>query len=286
MANQPSFSQRHGFSPQAQQKPFDELPPWVRPELQTAAVNALHNEETNAGAALGYYLYARLKPRVWKVLNREPPGNPQGGPWAYYIPEVIKRCEWWDFYDVCEEVWALLEGEWNRATADNLSDSLNAVFAREGLAWRFQGGRIERAHPAPVASSLQRAHRLLSESRFQGPDEQFDKACGHLNRRPTPDAENCVKDAVAALEGVANIVVGATGQTLSNLMKADPLRSGTHPDLRRLIEQLYAFRGSAPGVAHGLVGQSQVSVGEAEFVLAISAAAMVYLATDVTSNSP
>ena len=47
--------------------------------------------------------------------------------------------------------------------------------------------------------------------------------------------------------------------------------------LDETIRKVYAYRGDQPGVAHGLVGTSKVTVDEAEFVLAMSAAIIIYL---------
>jgi hypothetical protein len=40
---------------------------------------------------------------------------------------------------------------------------------------------------------------------------------------------------------------------------------------------VYAYRGSEPGVAHGAVQASKVTVDEAEFVLGMAAAIIIYL---------
>lgn len=47
--------------------------------------------------------------------------------------------------------------------------------------------------------------------------------------------------------------------------------------LDEAILKVYAYRGDQPGVAHGLVGTSTVTVDDAEFVLAMSAAIIIYL---------
>ncbi len=97
-----------------------------------------------------------------------------------------------------------------------------------------------------------------------------------LNQRPEPDEENCVKDAVGALEAVANIVAGTAGVQLNTMLNQEPFRSGIHPTIRQSIEKIYAYRGAAPGVGHGQVGPSVVGVSEAIWVLATTAATIIY----------
>ena len=82
------------------------------------------------------------------------------------------------------------------------------MFASEGIIWRYQGKRIERALTALVSKNLQEVRALLSDPRFEGPDEHFSKAVGFLSQPPEPDWENCVKDATEATEGVARTVSG------------------------------------------------------------------------------
>ena len=65
----------------------------------------------------------------------------------------------------------------------------------------------------------------METNELVAPARQWRKAQEHLSKRP-PDHENCVKDAVGALEGVARILTGKTGQTLSKIL----------PDLARVAE--------------------------------------------------
>jgi hypothetical protein len=126
---------------------------------------------------------------------------------------------------------------------------------------------------------------LLNDPKFRGPDEQFAKAVGHLNKRPEPDEENCVKDAVGALEAVTNILVGTSNEQLNKLLEKEPIKSVVHPTIRQSIEKIYAYRGAAPGAGHGQVGASVVGVAEATWVLATSAATILYLTTKLTKGT-
>src|SRR6266487_2814886 len=45
------------------------------------------------------------------------------------------------------------------------------------------------------------AKGILRDADLAGPNDQFGNALAAFNRRPEPDTENCVKDAVGAAEG-------------------------------------------------------------------------------------
>ncbi|MDP2935755.1 MAG: hypothetical protein Q8O86_04620 [Dehalococcoidia bacterium] len=282
MSEQP-FSQRHSLAPAPSPQRDDHLPPSVRAELaitfRDCASEGLFGGTPEPAVLDELYniLYNRLKPLIWKVLQRQPPGNPMGGPWNYYIPELINKCEWWQFYDICEEMYKVALKYGNKEGGGIFAQRANALFAREGVAWRFSGGSIERAYNPLVAETLEQARTLLQDPKYEGADEHFQKALDHLNRRPEPDKENCVKDAVGAVEATARIICGDPKAKLSDILGKEPFRSGIHPTLRVAIERLYAYRGDVGGVAHGQVGPSQVGIEEANWALTMAAATILYL---------
>lgn len=276
MTNQ-SFPERQGFAPPAQPVGYDGLPGYVR----SAFSNTLREFIVDRAAVLspGVFnssLYECLKPHIWKVMLT-PPGNPQGGPWNYYIPTLIQQCQWWQFYEICEDVYKLIARSYGQPGAEVFAQEANGLFARDGLVWQFKEGRIERMYNPRIAQKVEEARTLLRDPRFKGADEQFTKAVDHLNKRPSPDKENCVKDAVGAVEAMARIVCADHESLLSHLLNKEPLESGIHQDLRDVIRKLYAYRGNAGGVAHGQVGASEVGVEEAEWVLSIAAGTILYL---------
>ncbi len=273
MANQ-RFSDTYGFAPQPDSKPDDHLPGWVR----EAITNEIRGFVDNPPLASlpGIDVYALFRPYIWQVLDREPPGNPMGGPWSFYIPKTLMECLWWQFYDIVQQISQLVSQQWGDECSINISERVNTVFAREGIPWKIEDGEVVRALAPSIQEQIREASALLTNPRFEGPDEQFKRAIGCMNQRPGPDEENCVKDAVGALEGVANIIAGTTGAQLNTLLHQEPFQSGIHPTIRQSIEKIYAYRGAAPGVGHSQVGPATVSIAEATWVLATSAATILY----------
>ncbi|HUU08429.1 MAG TPA: hypothetical protein VMW61_02790, partial [Dehalococcoidales bacterium] len=153
----------------------------------------------------------------------------------------------------------------------------NTLFREEQLGFELRDGKIEKVGSGFIDAKVKEARYLLKEPEFKGADEHFEKAIKALNTRPKPDVENCVKDAVAAIESVGRIIVGDEKALLDDIIK-DMAEKGIIPKpLDQTIQKIYAYRGGQPGVAHGLVGASKVTVDEAEFVLAMSAAIIIYL---------
>ena len=99
----------------------------------------------------------------------------------------IQNLEWWEFYDVCEELLRISKDP------EPLATELEALFVQEGLPYRIDTDGIHWRLSEPAEASRAQATRLLVErADLGGPAEQWDKAQGHLAARP-PDPENCIK---------------------------------------------------------------------------------------------
>ncbi len=268
------FSESYGFAPQPDFKPDEYLPGWVREAITNEIRDFVSNQPSTSLPVIN--IYAMFRPYIWQVLNREPPGNPMGGPWVMYIPRTLQQCEWWQLYDILQQLSQLISKKWGEEYSVDFSNRINEILSREGIPWKMENSEIVRTLSPPIQEQIREAHVLLTNPKFEGPDEQFQKAIDCLNQRPELDEENCVKDAVGALEAVANIIAGTTGVQLNNLLNQEPFRSDIHPAIRQSIEKIYAYRGAAPGVGHGRVGPSVVGTAEAIWVLATTAATIIY----------
>ena len=203
-------------------------------------------------------------PWVWDV------GNDRQASRA--IEKLIMNCQWWQFYDICEVLWQSLKYK-----RDNLSEEINTLFREEHLGFELRDGKVEKIGSGFIDARIEEARYLLKEPEFKGADKHFEKAMKALNARPNPDVENCVKDAVSAIESVGRIIVNDEKALLSDIIKEMAKNKTIPKPLDEAIQKIYAYRGDQPGVAHGLVGTSKVTIDEAEFVLAMSAAIIIYL---------
>lgn len=195
-----------------------------------------------------------------------------GGPRAWSI--FLGGLKWNEFYDVCEALWEIISGQ----VRDDFSNGLNDLFARHYIGYQLRDGEIERVGARAQDAAIAEARGILRDPDLSGPDEQFQKAVGFFNLRPEPDTENCVKEAVSAVEGVAQILLNDRKLTLSKALSRLQNEQDVHPTLISLLEKLYAYRSNAKGVGHARTGDKEVRIEDAEFALAVSASAIVYLA--------
>ncbi len=135
----------------------------------------------------------------------------------------------------------------------------------------------------PVGNPLNRpsfvqATAALQSPKFARPRDQFEKALQLFAQKP-PDIENALKDAVGAVEGVANIVAGTSGQQLDAIVEKLVAGNKIPKPNDQIFKMLYARRGAAPGVAHSNVTKSPgLSYIEIGFLLGICAECIRYLA--------
>lgn len=176
-------------------------------------------------------------------------------------------------WEICDCMEALVDLSKDRPAVAGRVESL---LAQEGMpyAMRDTGRLAWRFSPAALAVQEQ-VSTLLAQPGFAGPLQQWEKALSLLSGRP-PDPENCIKDAVSALEGVGRILSGKPHATFSDLVKDLAQQLNIHPTLREAMSKIYAYRGDVEGVAHSQTQPSTVTVEDAEFVLHTTGAAITY----------
>ncbi len=276
------FSQRYGLRPTPEGLMYEKVPEQARLGFYYIVEQSFKDKDEEALVDLYKHLCVELRVPydrnidiAFSRLMFEPYNE---GAIRTKITQAIERlinnCEWWQFYDICELTWESLIG---KRVKDNFSTQVNILFRDEQLGFELTNGKIEKVGSGFIDARIKEVRYLLKEQEFKGADKHFEKAIKALNIRPNPDVENCVKDAVSAIESVGRIIVNDDKALLSDIIK-DMANKGIIPKpLDQAIQKIYAYRGDQPGVAHGLVGTSKVTVDEAEFVLAMSAAIIIYL---------
>ena len=63
-----------------------------------------------------------------------------GGPWQYYIPRTLTACEWWQFYDMLEEVCGLITARWSAEFLPAFCETIVGILAGEGVPWTIEEG--------------------------------------------------------------------------------------------------------------------------------------------------
>ncbi len=252
---------------------YDDLPERARNGIYTELALLFRTDLGSTFAASLYEATCR------KTRERFGPASPYYTSLETDIWPLIRKANWSDVLAIIED-W--LQGFPKLRLRSGATDferfvsAVNAPFVEDGIGWSIgKDLRITRRQSAVLETRLKEAGLLLQDPRFTAADQLWRKAVDALNRIPEPDVENCIKDAVAAVESAVSSLTGKRVQ-LDRYVK-DMANEGRIPKpLDESFAKVYAYRGNQPGVGHGSDIPLSARVQDAEYVLNWAAAAIVY----------
>lgn len=270
------FSKRHGLTPTPKGLIHKDVPTTARVALCNLIIECQNSLKSKYQ---GYKAYRSLYFDICKILRvlpspEEPNISHEEEHYHNKLNELVVTCEWWQFFDICEILFSFFIMKHRR---DAFSKRVNILFKEERLGYELRDGKIEKFSSEYIDEKIQETRYLLKEPEFKSADELFEKAIKALNEKPNPDSENCIKDAIATVESVGKIIRKDKKARIDNIIK-EAIQKGVIPQhLGEPIIKLYIYRGNESAIAHGGTEPSKVTEDEAEFVLAMSAAIIIYL---------
>lgn len=217
-----------------------------------------------------------------------------------HAQEALGVLHWDKTYDFCERLYSYLAkeigynqyDEYHVVTSKSevqafIASGLQRLFAEEELAFEFKDGLVLRRGRKHTVDITTRAQVVLGDSRLLGARKHYDKAMKFFRERTNPDYENCVKEAVCAVEAAGKALFPtAKATTLGDLAKwLGNTKEVTVPKtLAQITTAIYAYRSGGQGVGHGGAEGGAATAEVAEYVLAVCASQIIYF-VDV-SNPP
>jgi len=206
---------------------------------------------------------------------------------------ILSTLDWEKVYDFCERLHNHLGCDvgyvWNdefQITTPKvevqsfISDELQRLFEEESLAFEFTSGLVQRRGRKHTVDMATKSQVVLGDPRFRGARKHYEKAL-HFFRNPSnPDYENCVKEAVCAVEAVGKVLFPVSKtSTLGDLAKwlATTKEVSIPKALIPTITGIYGFRNGGDGVGHGGATGGTATADVAEYVLAVCASQIIYL---------
>jgi hypothetical protein len=123
---------------------------------------------------------------------------------------------------------------------------------------------------------IEQIEPLVDRTRYPAAALHIDKAVGFL-RGPSVDLENAAKEAVTAVESLAKVLLANPTATLGDCVKEFRRRRLLPREMGRVLESLYVYRSTTPGVGHGGTDLPAVSTADATFILGVASVAVRYL---------
>ncbi|HPU93058.1 MAG TPA: hypothetical protein PKU99_02815 [Candidatus Saccharicenans sp.] len=277
-----SFTKRHGYGPHASGPIYEDAPEKLRIGLWNLIQDYVRNNN------LPDYESLYLKITSWLKIKRQEMINPFRE--IEYL--IITKLEWYQLFELIERFFDLIvfygydEGDYRRRVIPeqvgkiryDYTVEINRLFEDENIGWRLKKGQLERIGPNFLETEvIQKTRDILKNQVFAGPNNQFNKAIWFLSKRPDPDLENCVKEAVGALEGVARLLINDKTVSLGKAVDKLNAMGKIRKPFDKIFHVLYGFASNEPGVRHAAVKPSNMSVPEASFVLYSSAVCILFL---------
>ena len=207
----------------------------------------------------------------------------------YKMVEPLQKMDWWRIYVFLERVYSQLltsdeyydeyETSIERTSLAKVrkyfTDEVNTILAEDNLAYYFTDGQFVRRGRAQTQKNFQRMGTVLVSPSLSNVSKHYNKARKFFNERPEPDAENCIKEAVCALEACLEVLTKkkVSGQFAKVIKQIHEIP----PTIANGMIKLYAYRGDGKGVTHAATQGSKVSEFEAELVLNLVASYVTYL---------
>ena len=212
------------------------------------------------------------------------------------LMESLLSMEWTMIYTFCERVYERLlkrvsrmhsyetGSEWVEVVSiaevrQYYSDELNNLLAEENISYQFVDGQFLRKGRAQTQKNIQRAGAVLSDSSLSRVRNHFNKALKFYDSRPDPDVENCIKEALCALEACIEIKTKKpASKEFTKVIKQLTGNDEIPGPIGEGMIKLYALRGSGEGIAHAAPEGVKVTELEAELVLSLVATYITYVA--------
>ena len=232
-------------------------------------------------------------------IAREAPGNYNSSGASVLraqndVAEFIEKVPWAKAFDFCERLHNHLAVEVGGVDfSDNyyavkprsevqeyVAAELQRLFLEEGLAFEFSDGLVRRRGRKHTVEITTRADVVLEDARLVAARRHYGKALQFFRHPSQPDYENCVKEAVCAVEAAGkSLFPEAKASTLGDLLKW--MSTSKDVSLPKALAQTfhgnYGFRSGGEGIGHGGSTGGHATRDVAEYVLSVSASQIIYL---------
>ena len=211
---------------------------------------------------------------VCRILRERPDSNN----WTEYpniedeVKELIDNCQWYEVYDIIEEVYGALNSSGRTKEAEKFSVEINNFFVKEGIGWQFKEGLVEIRGPEAFESAVTEARDTLEEDGRITASNEIHEALLDLSRRPKPDLTGALQHSVAALECVARDVTGKPKLNLERIIKKHP--GLIPPPLDEAVVKIWGF--SSEQGRHLREGRNP-DFKEVELIVGLSSVVASYL---------
>jgi len=211
------------------------------------------------------------------------------------IKDNLKTIEWYYVFAFCEQLHKKLFSPIFEYDMNNnyigeevslneiqkfFTDEMNLILSEENIGYEFKDGIFNRIGRAHTQKNVIKTGSILTDEKLTRTRIHYTKALSFFAQMPEPDNENCIKEAICALESAAEILSGEklTKDFCKELRKLEGNDEGKiPPPIIQSIIKIYGYRNNGQSISHGNTQGFKVTTLEAELVLNLTAGFITYL---------
>ena len=293
-----TFNQRFGIVPNNNsEKTF---PPEARSTLMFILENHIrknvinnNNDEIDGWAQIYRELLRVSKQPFQEVNDRNIT--------AALVNQLLLKIQWNEVFCLCERIYKKITNQLQynsydqelveiasvEDTKNRFEYDINDLLAEHNLPYNFVNGVFIKPGHLQTQKNINRSAAVLNRAELRKVREHFNKAIEYFTIENKLDYNNSIKESLCALELTAETMSGK--KVSKDFNKEIQQFSGIGEDkipplLIAVMIKLFAYRGGADGVAHGLTEGYRVSENECELVISTTAALITYLIDFFTSQ--
>ena len=178
--------------------------------------------------------------------------------------------EWYRIYDFIEIYMAFLSPKQRVDARNNFNDVLRSENA---------GYRVSGFHVIPITNEIElQCIETAQETAYRSVNIHFQKATELYGKRPVPDYENTIKEAISAVEAMCCIITNSKKATLGDALKRLESKGiKLHKALQNAMSNLYGYTSDESGIRHGSIDFTEASSEDAKYMLITCSAFVNYL---------
>ena len=186
-----------------------------------------------------------------------------------YFKTVVLESEWYHVYH-------LLEALMSWCKSDTFKKSINSVLESELCDYRIIGYKV-----LPVTEPVEiEAIEVAIGTPYAPLRQHFSRSLACLAVRPTPDANNSIKESISGVEYMCKLITGDPDTTMGRAInKFTDTGLVIHEDLEEGLKKLYHWTSDDAGIRHALMDSASVDVDDAKYMLVTCSAVVNYLKT-------
>lgn len=150
---------------------------------------------------------------------------------------------------------------------------MNIAFENEYVGYRFVGDKIVKITNEFEIDSIEESFKTP----YDAVNDSIIKAVSYISESGNKDYKNSIKEAITAVEQMANILLGSSGLTLGNAISQLSDKKIIDENLKTAIKSLYKYASETNGIRHGNnKDNGSVTFDDAKLILLICSSTINY----------